>query len=121
MSSDQILITGLKLDSRIGVDDWERQVDQQLVLNLRLQPAGGFAKAAQSDDIGQALNYAAVSDCLVKRAAQCEYQLIEALAEDLVAQLFEQFPMVEKVGLELRKPAVVDAAEWVGLSLERSR
>lgn len=121
MSADLVLINGLRVTTRIGVDDWERKVDQELTLNLKLQPADGFAKAASSDAIDDALDYAAVSQCLVERAAQCHYQLIEALAEDLIGTIFEQFPAVQKIQLELRKPGAVPAATWVGLSLERQR
>lgn len=118
--ADTVLISGLRVTTRIGIEDWERKVDQELILDLRLQPKAGFSAAAESDAIDDALDYAKVSDCLVEWARQSDFQLIEALASHLLDRLFQQFPMIAQIRLLMKKPGVVPAADWVGLEMERS-
>lgn len=116
---DKILIRGLKAPTVVGILEWERQVRQELSIDLDLFV--DTKAAAKSDDFELTVDYAAVSEVILAECAASEYQLIETLCEHLVAAVFENFDMVQSVRLLLKKPGAVPEAEYVGIELERSR
>ena len=79
-----------------------------------------LSKAAQSDDVADALDYAAVSEVIIELVEHSDFQLIEAVAEAVMKILFEQFAM-HSITLELRKPTAVRKASAVGIKLHRER
>jgi dihydroneopterin aldolase len=116
--SDIVFISGLQLDTVIGVYDWEREVRQRLLVDLEM--AWDLDRAADSDDVDHALNYAAVSERLRESAARENCLLIERLAVRLAAMVMEEFG-VPWLRLHLRKPGAVSEADTVGLIIERGQ
>jgi dihydroneopterin aldolase len=78
-----VYIKGLQAQSVIGVYAWEREIRQTLVLDLEM--ASDTARAAASDQIADALDYAAISSQVISLVEGSEYQLIESLAEEVAA------------------------------------
>jgi len=113
---DIVYITGLRADTVIGVYDWERQIRQTVVLDLEL--ASDNRRAAASDGIADALDYAAISARLLSFIAQSKFQLIETLAEQVATLVLEEFP-VPWLRLRLAKPGAVAEAREVGVLIER--
>jgi len=113
---DSVLIEGLEVEAVIGVLDWEREVDQRLVVDLEL--GWDNRRAAATDDLADALDYAAVSergrDCLV----QGRFQLLETAAEVVSTDLARHFGITRRV-ITIRKPGAVPAAGAVGVRIER--
>ena len=64
---DIVYIKGLRATRVIGVYDWEREIRQSVVLDLEM--ASDNRRAAASDEIEDALDYAAISRacCLCRR------------------------------------------------------
>ena len=111
-----VVIEGLRLHCVIGVYGWERQVRQELLLDLEL--AWPTAQPAASDDVAEALDYAAVSARVREFAAAREARLVETLAEE-IAQLLRDEYGVSWLRLHLRKPGAVPEADSVGVMIER--
>ncbi|MFT4995242.1 MAG: dihydroneopterin aldolase [Paraglaciecola sp.] len=115
---DKIHIEGLQVYSLIGVYDWEREAKQALLVDLvlftDLQPA------ALSDKVADTLNYAEVAQCVQKVAAESEFELLEALANAMLCQVFALFP-VDKISLKLSKPEILPDAQNVAVELTRNR
>lgn len=123
--SDRIIIRQLKLDARIGVYDWEQQVDQPIVLDIELVlPDGVVQSAATHDSLqgshAQLLDYADVAHCLAQHVQKTSFHLIETAAEQLCQLLLQQFP-VDKVKLKLAKPAALAQAKSVSIEIKRER
>ncbi len=116
--SDIVFIRGLQLDTVIGVYAWEREVRQRLLVDLEM--SWDLDRAADSDDVDHALNYAAVAERLREFAAQESCLLIERLADRLAATVMEDFN-VPWLRLRLCKPGAVKDAEDVGVVIERGR
>lgn len=116
---DKILIRGLKASTVVGILEWEREVRQELSIDLDLFV--DTKAAAEADDFELTVDYSAVSEVVLAECAASDYQLIEALSEHLVAALFENFEMVQALRLLLKKPGAVPEADYVGVELERSR
>ena len=113
---DIVYIKGLTVETVIGVYDWERDIRQKLVLDLEL--AGDNRRAAATDGIDEALDYAAISSRLIAYIEGSEFQLIETLAERVAELVLAEFP-VPWLRLMLAKPGAVAEAESVGVLIER--
>lgn len=116
--TDIVTIRGLELDTVIGVYAWEREVRQRLIVDLEM--AWDLRRAADSDDVELALNYAAVSQRLREFAAGERCLLIERLADRLAAVVREEFD-VPWLRLRLGKPGAVKEADDVGVVIERGQ
>jgi dihydroneopterin aldolase len=117
---DQIRIERLEFRGRCGVTVEERTRPQPLAVDLELDCR--IDHAGDSDDLRHTIDYAAVARRVVDIGTGREAQLLESLAEQLVAVLFADFP-VDRVKLWLRKlhPPIVSIVSSVGITLERTR
>lgn len=113
---DIVFIRELKIQTVIGVFDWERAIKQTVSLDLEM--ATDNRKAAARDHIDDALNYKAVADRVVAFVEASEFQLVETMAEQ-VAQIVMQEFHVPWLSLRLSKPGAVKAARDVGVLIER--
>jgi dihydroneopterin aldolase len=119
---DHIRITGLSLDMIIGVHAWERVAPRRLVFDLDL--GLDTRKAGASDDVSDAVDYAAVCErvralCLETNADNAP-ALLESLLERLAARLLADFPPVQSVDLKVQKPGAVQGV-GIAVSIQRLR
>lgn len=113
---DTVFIRQLRADTVIGVYDWERNVRQNVVLDLEM--ATDNRRAAASDEIADALDYAAISVRVLSFIKGSEFQLIETMAEQVAAIVLGEFG-VPWLRLRLAKPGAVAQAQDVGVVIER--
>ena len=110
-----VYIRGLRAQAVIGVYEWERHIRQTLVLDLEM--ASDMTRAAASDQIADALDYATLSARVVAMVEASEYQLLETLADAVASMIMRDFG-VPWLRLRLGKPGAVAAAEDVGVIIE---
>ncbi|MCU7914632.1 MAG: dihydroneopterin aldolase [Candidatus Thiodiazotropha sp. (ex Gloverina cf. vestifex)] len=115
---DIVFIRELRIDTVIGIYDWEREIRQTVVFDLEM--GADIAKSAATDAIDDTLDYKAVSKRLIEFVRQSEFQLVETLAERCAAIVLEEFS-VPWVKLALNKVGAVSAARDVGVIIERGR
>mgnify|MGYP001549924345 FL=1 len=113
---DIVYIRDLRIDTIIGIYDWEREVRQTVSIDLEM--ASDIRKAAETDDIQYALNYKAVSKRLIAYVENRNALLVEALAEE-IAQIIRTEFNVPWLRLRLSKPGAIRGARDVGLIIER--
>jgi dihydroneopterin aldolase len=113
---DLVFIEDLRIQTVIGVFDWEREITQTISLDMKM--AFDISKAAASDDIADTLDYKAVSKRLIQFVEGSEFQLVEALAEHCANIVLSEFP-VGWVYLKLSKPGAVRGSSAVGVIIER--
>lgn len=113
---DIVYIRDLRIDTTIGIYDWERQVKQTVSLDLEM--ATDIRPAAQTDDIQFALNYKEVSKRLIAYVETRNALLVESLAEEVATIVLNEFN-VPWLRLRLSKPGAVRGARDVGLVIER--
>lgn len=116
--SDRVLIQNLRVATVIGVLDWEREVRQELVLDLILE--WDQREAARTDDVGLCLDYASVSQWVISHLSCAQYRLIETVAEKVAQGLLTEFSL-PSVDVTVKKPGAVPEADWVGVSIRRER
>ena len=113
---DIIYLNDLRIDTIIGIYDWERRIKQTISLDLEM--AGDIRKAAASDDIEDTLTYKAVDKRLISFVETSEFQLVETLAERITEIVLNEFH-VPWVRLRVNKQGAVRGAQDVGVIIER--
>ncbi len=113
---DIIYLHDLRIDTVIGVFDWERRVKQTVILDLDM--GGDIRRAAASDDLADTLNYKAVAKRVIDFVEHSEYQLVETLAERVAELILSEFGVLW-VRLRLNKQGAVRGARDVGVVIER--
>ena len=116
--NDNLSIEGLKVDTIIGVYQWEREVKQSVIIDLVLEiksTSSGF-----EDSIEFAVDYVAVSDMVSNLVQSSSFLLIESLAEAIAGKLLKEFA-IRSVRLKLSKPSAIQNAANVGITIERSK
>jgi dihydroneopterin aldolase len=113
---DIVFIEMLKVDAIIGVYDWERDIKQTLVFDIKM----GFdiSRAASTDDISCALDYSEVSKRITEYVQSSCFNLIETLAENCAVIILKDF---NALGCHIcvRKLGAVANAQSVGVMIER--
>lgn len=113
---DIIFLNNLRIDTIIGIFDWERKVKQTLFFDIEM--ATDIQKAAASDDIVDTLDYKSISKAVIQFVEQSEFQLVETLVEK-VAELIMQDFSVPWVRIRLNKKGAIRQASDVGVIIER--
>jgi FolB domain-containing protein len=115
---DQTFITDLSARGILGINDWEREKPQEILINIVL--FADLQRAGESDDIADCVNYRTVAKKVQAHAEAAARLTVEALATDLARLCLEE-PGVQKVRVRVEKPGAVRFARSVGVEIERSR
>jgi dihydroneopterin aldolase len=115
--TDYVSIKDLSVPAVIGVHDWERDVEQTLVISVDM--ATDVRKAAASDNLADALDYSAVASAITAIVREGKFHLIETAAERVAERLLTDFP-VSWLRLEVRKP-IANAYYTATITIERTR
>jgi dihydroneopterin aldolase len=112
-------LQGFRVECIVGIHPHERETPQSVLFDIDLDY--DFAAAATADAIDGAVDYTAVARQVADLAVRRQFQLIETMAEESAALLLSGFPQVNRVRIEIRKPAAVPAASCSFVRVERIR
>lgn len=113
-----IFIHDLRLETRIGVYDWEQQLPQTLRLDLELGLPSD--SAFRSDDFNDALDYAAVVKRVQALAANHPHKLMERFAQAVADIVLGEFNALW-VKVRVAKLAPIAGVKELGVAIERTR
>ncbi len=115
---DKVIIKDLVARGVIGVNDWERRIQQEILINIvamtDTRPAG------ISDNIQDCVDYKVLSKKVLAYAESAAHLTVEAMANNL-ARLCLEDPKILSVMVRVEKPGAVRFAKSVGVEVERSR
>lgn len=114
--SDTIFLQDLKVETLVGIWDWERKIRQTVSIDIEM--AADVAKAAETDNIEGTLNYKAVAKRVQQFVAASEYQLLETLAEKIAETVLNEFD-IPWIQLRVCKPGAIRNATNVGVTIRR--
>jgi len=114
---DIVYLRDLKIETVIGIFDWERQIKQTVVLDIDM--ATDVAAAAATDNIENALDYKAVTKRVIQFVESSDFQLVETLAERIAEMLRNEFG-IPWLRLTVNKKGALRGARDVGVIIERS-
>ena len=116
MARDRVFISGLRVDTVIGVYDWERGIRQSVVIDLEM--ACDCARAAETDSVDDTLDYKAIGKRVIAFVRGSEFFLVEALAHRLAQTLIAEFG-IGWLRLKVDKEGALRGARGVGVIVER--
>jgi dihydroneopterin aldolase len=113
-----IFIHDLRVETRIGVYDWERHLAQTVRLDIELGLPSD--EVFRSGDFADALDYAAVVKRLQAFAADHPHQLLERYAQAIADLLMNEFgaPWAK---VRVAKLAPIAGVKELGIVIERGR
>ena len=117
---DKIIVSGAHLSVHIGVPPHERNIAQEVVLDIEV----GFdvRRAAASDHFADTVDYAGILSAARDAATARPYSLVETMAESVAQAVLERYK-VESVRVLLRKPGALRGrgVDWAGVEIVRRR
>jgi len=115
---NSIFIHDLRVETRIGVYEWEAELRQTIRLDIEL----GFPSddVFQSGEFADTLDYAAVVKCLKALAADHPHKLLERFAQAIADVLLADFgaPWAK---VRVAKLAPIAGVRELGVVIERKR
>lgn len=115
---DKIIVRDLLLRGIIGLNDWEREKKQDILINLTLltdvRPAG------TSDRAGDILNYRTITKAIIAYVEEAQHYTVEALAT-AIARICVVDHDAARVIVCVEKPGALRFAQSVGVEIERER
>jgi dihydroneopterin aldolase len=115
---DTIFLRGLEVQAIVGIEPWEREEPQRVIVDLDL--ATDVAKAARRDDLADATNYRTVAKATLAFVSASRYHLVETLAERLAEHLLSTCGLTW-IRLRVSKPGAIRFSRDVGVEIERGR
>ena len=99
---DKIKIRDLEVFAYHGVFPEENAQGQSFFVNATLYT--NTRNAGLQDDLTLSTNYGEVCHLITECMQKYTYQLIETVAENVAREILLQFPLVQKLDLEIKKP-----------------
>lgn len=113
-----VRMTNLRLRAIIGANDWERNIKQDLVINVTFDYHS--AKAQKSDQLKDAVDYKTMTKKIIQTVEKSNYQLIEKLA-DVVLTIILEPKQVKTATVRIDKPQALRFADSVSVEISRTR
>ena len=113
-----IKIKNLHLRTIIGVNEWEKNIKQDIVINISIEFDGD--KAAQSDDIEDTVNYRSLTKRVIESVENGQFWLLEKLASTILALVMDDKKVI-KATVEVDKPHALRFADSVSVTCSRER
>ncbi|HDL18599.1 MAG TPA: dihydroneopterin aldolase [Bacteroidetes bacterium] len=115
---DVIRLNNMVFYAYHGVEKSEKQLGQRFEVDLELYLA--LTKAGQSDQLSDTVDYTQVYQAVEEIMLEGDFNLLEALAEEIVQIIIDRFP-VAGTTVRVRKPHVSLRGIADGVEVEISR
>lgn len=114
--ADTVFLHDLRIETVIGIWDWERKIRQTVSIDLDM--GADVGAAAEHDDIEHTLNYKAVAKRVQSFVGESDFRLVETMAERVAALILTEFD-VPWVRVKVNKPGAIRGARDVGVIIYR--
>jgi FolB domain-containing protein len=113
-----IRITNLKLRTIIGINDWEREKKQDVIINIAIRMDA--RRSAKSDDIKDTIDYKALTKRIITEVESSEYFLLEKLCQRVVDLVLKE-KGVREASVRIDKPGALRYCDSVSLELTQKK
>jgi dihydroneopterin aldolase len=114
----KVIITDLVFDTSIGIHDFEKEKEQEIKFNVKID-INPLLKAAEND-LNTIVNYESVVNEIKSVTRKKHYNLLETLAEDIFLSLFLNKNII-KIKLRIEKPKIIKNTSSVGIEIIKKR
>jgi dihydroneopterin aldolase len=115
---DTIFLHDLRVETTVGLWDWERKIRQTVSIDLEM--GADIRKAAATDSIDDTLNYKSVAKRVQQFVSDSEFLLVETMAEKIAETILAEFDM-PWIDVRVNKPGAIRGARDVGVHIRRYR
>ena len=115
---DTIIIEEIELFCIVGVNEWERETPQRILIDLVLETE--LSLSIKTDKIANTVNYRNIVKKVSRLVTNSSYKLIESLAGTLAEECLSE-PLVTGVTVSLKKPGAVRFSKSVGVEIHREK
>lgn len=115
---DKVFIKDLLVRGIIGINDWEREKEQDILINVIMY--ADLERAAKEDSIKFTPNYRTAAKKIAAHIETAKPFTVEKLASD-IADICLQDAHIQRVQVKVEKPGAVRFAKSVGVEIERER
>lgn len=109
-------IHDLRVRCIVGVHTHERKVEQDLLVDVRLE--FDFSEAAHSDQIDLTIDYTRLADLLEAWMQREKFQLIETLAARACFLITDEWPQISHCRITIKKPSALPKARYASVTSE---
>ena len=120
MPPDQILLKGMEFYGYHGVHAAEKERGQRFIIDLTMERDA--RPAASSDDLADAVNYAAVYAAVRQITEGPSLNLLETLAETIATRILTDFD-IRAITVSVKKPdvALSGPLDYAAVNIHRER
>lgn len=111
-----INITNIRLRTYVGINEWEQEHKQDVVINITVQCAKKTMVSCSSDKIEDTVNYKKLSKQVIKYVEGSRFYLLEKLVAGVLEIVLKQ-PLVLSAKVTGEKPGALRFSDSVGLSI----
>lgn len=111
-------IKNLRLKTILGIYDWEKNFDREIIINLIIET--DFNAALTSDNIEDAIDYDAISQKIKKFVEQNRFNLIEKMAQKMLDEIMQD-QRIKNCTLEIDKVGALDFIDSASITLSAKR
>ncbi len=112
---DTLIISGLQVNTKIGIYSWEQHILQPLLLDITIP----LNIQDCQDNLQQTLDYARLCSEITHLLESQSFKLIETVAEKVAAHIKTNFSIVKTLKVSVSKPKAVKNASNITISIER--
>lgn len=113
---DMIFLSEVKVQTKLGVPEWERLVPQTIILDIEISV--DLLTACQSDAIEHTIDYGQVVARIRDTLSEHSFKLVEALAEHVCQLILKEFG-AQRVKIKVAKPHILPELKALGVVIER--
>ena len=115
---NSIFIHDLRVETKIGVYDWERHMPQTIRIDIELGLPS--MRPFESGEFADAVDYAKVVERVKALASNNPYPLVERFAEGIAQMILAEFG-APTVKVRVAKLAPLPGVRELGVQIERTR
>ena len=113
-----VRITNLKLRTIIGANEWERDLQQDVIINITFDYDAG--KASKSDNLKDTVDYKVITKKIIKAVEASNFLLLEKLAS-MILEIVMANPLIKNATVRVDKPLALRFADSVSVELSKKR
>lgn len=113
---DKIKINDLSVRTIIGTEDYEREEEQEVVINVTLFT--DVLEAGRTDELTNTVDYSKLKNEIYEMVATSSFQLIETMAEE-VATIALGYEGVSRAKVSIQKPSALRFARSAEVEIVR--
>ncbi|SHE46593.1 dihydroneopterin aldolase [Alkalibacter saccharofermentans] len=118
---DKIIMKNMAFFARHGVMDEEKRLGQRFYVDVTLYL--DLKEAGITDDLTKTAHYGRIYNKIKDQIENKRYDLIEALAENICLEVLQNFNLIQKMKVQVKKPEapVEGIFDYMAVEVTRER